>query len=746
VDKPNLDGVSIEALIEHLKSPEAWTRHQARKELSERDADDVLASVEDWVDRLSPETVDYDHHLVEAMWACQNVERPSEKIVRLVLNAGDGHARSAGARIIRYWHEQLSDPVAMVTEACGDSFPRTRMEAVLSAGFIPNAQAYAAALRSVDHPGDPFLDQALPQTRKALERYWRPALEAGTIRFEKESHRRLAEQEAGIGFENRLENFLSLESPGEQEIAGVCDQLKAIGSEKDIQEVVAALTKRKDLMSPEATIAILETLKEMAKSHQSKALLRRMLSIQKMLGSENELIAVLAAENLGAWGVSKAADTLTRVVQESDRKSTVRRSAAVALAKVGNSAALETLVRLSSASDPETRYVALCGLAAADPDQAARIAANLLAEDPGSADPVPAILAMLKQRRGDRLLTDALQGAVIHPNVSEAVNEFHRASGLLPETLAERFRSSPRSTSLTELLLAEDQRLLTRDVETSGDAARGEIIYRRKALSCTNCHAIGTVGGLIGPNLVAVGAAAKTGYIVESILKPNQAIAEHYENRLFLLEDGTTRTGIISFRSDQRVVVRDASKAGREVNLSVDEILAEKAMPSAMPAGLADQLSDRQEFLDLAKFVASLGKPGVYANDESPVIRKWQVIAVPAGSQIPPESDRWQTVYGTVGGELPTADLPLGERVIARGHVNVQVAGAIRLLLNAREGLKVWVDDVEWTDPSDAIHLAQGRRALTFAIKRTERGERGLRVEPEPAPGSAIKFQPEGGR
>ena len=116
---------------------------------------------------------DYDHHLVEAMWACQNVERVSENILKRVLAAKDGHARSAGARMIRYWHDQLSDPVGMIATASADSFPRTRMEAVLSAGYIPRAESFVAALHSLDHPGDPVLDQALPQTMKALEQYWR---------------------------------------------------------------------------------------------------------------------------------------------------------------------------------------------------------------------------------------------------------------------------------------------------------------------------------------------------------------------------------------------------------------------------------------------------------------------------------------------------------------------------------------------------------------------------------------------
>ncbi len=82
------------------------------------------------------------------------------------------------------------------------------MEAVLSAGYIPRAEAFVAALHSLDHPGDAVLDQALPQTMKALEPYWRPAMDAGELQFAKPTHREYAEQGAGIGLERRLAKFL----------------------------------------------------------------------------------------------------------------------------------------------------------------------------------------------------------------------------------------------------------------------------------------------------------------------------------------------------------------------------------------------------------------------------------------------------------------------------------------------------------------------------------------------------------
>ncbi|MGB7347768.1 MAG: PVC-type heme-binding CxxCH protein [Pirellulaceae bacterium] len=751
VKKPKLVGRSVGELIEQLKSPEPWTRHQARKELSERNADEVLAALENWVDNLDPSDTQHDHHLVEAMWACQNVERPSEKILKLVLNAKDGHARSAGARIIRYWHADLSDPNGMIAAACNDSFPRTRMEAVLSAGFIPKAEAYTAALNSLDHPNDEFLAQALPQTRKALEQYWRPALEAGTLRFAKETHRAYAEQEAGIGLEERLFKFLDQTSPSQQEISGVCDQLKAVGKANEIQQVLAALVRGHEKKSPAATIALLETLREMGGSHSSKPLQRRMRGLKKLLGSENESVAVLAAENIGAWAIQGVDVDLVKLIKNVDRPTALRRSAAIALAKVGDKVDIETLAELSTDGDLQTRYAALPGLVVADLDRGVEIAAKLFVADPDESNPVPLIQAILKSRRGEKLLSEAMRDVAIHPNVLSRVSEFHRSSGLLPADLAELFRASSGSESLATLLLAEDQVSLTNDVENFGDAHRGETIYRRKSLACTSCHAIGPVGSLIGPNLVAVGGAAKTGYIVESILQPNKAIAEHFENRSFVMEDGTIQTGIIAFKNDKEVVIRDAAQAGKEVHLAAEEILAERPAISAMPAGLADQLSNRQEFLDLAKFVSALGKHGEFANDESPVIRKWQIMAAPSGnassiSETSNDDAKWATIYSKINGELPSEDYPTGARVLARGFVNVQVAGELRLDINEITGLRLWIDGKEMPDPTASINLAKGRSTITCLIDQTQRGNSGVRVELVTPSGSPIKYQPEGGK
>ena len=167
-------------------------------------------------------------------------------------------------------------------------------------------------------------------------------------------------------------------------------------------------------------------------------------------------------------------------------------------------------------------------------------------------------------------------------------------------------------------------------------------------------------------------------------------------------------------------------------------------MPSLMPAGLVDQLQSRQEFLNLANFVALLGRPGPFANDESPVIRKWQVTPGSA-DKLPAEKAPWQRVYSMVDGHLPDDELGESPLVFARGFVQVQAAGKVGLLINESAGLQLWIDGQKIKDLAAPVHLAEGRHSLTFAIRRDRRKGMGLRVELTTPLGSPAKFQPEGG-
>jgi len=743
IKRPELVDAPVQRLIQYLKSPEAWIRHQARKELSEHEPDKVLVAAEVWVKTLDSSESEYAHHLVEAMWACQNVERSSESILKKVLQSKDGHARAAGARVIRYWYGDLSDPVKMIAQLARDDFARVRMEAVLSAGFIPDAKAFPAALNALDHKQDKFIALALPQAVTALERYWRPDFETGKLKFDKESHREFAEREAGLGFDKRLDSYLKKKTPGLEETRSIANRLISDGTIRQARMVVDSLGQKGVKTSPEVTLVLLDGLAQVGRRGDF-SLGQRVSPLKELLHHTDDAVAASAIANLGVWQLKGSDPDLFKILRDDKRATSVRQAAAVSLGQLKGVEAANSLRSLAQDGSLSERYFAVFGLIVTDLDEAAEASAGLFVQAPGQSDPAALVQAFTRLSGGSNALTRALEGKKLHTQVVDQLAEYHRRTGQLPKSLENIFHpSTPKS--LSALLIKENRKTLTADVAKLGDPVRGENVYRRKALACFSCHAIGPAGSHIGPNLVAVGAAAQTDYVIEAILQPNKAIAQHYENKLITLIDGAIHMGTITFQSEKEVVLQDSALGGKEVKIPMNKVRKMKPMPSLMPAGLADQLKTRQEFLDLAKFVSLLGRPGPYANDESPVIRKWRIKAGDQPVPIPSTKALWLPAYSMVNGELPAADLGRGKVVYARGYIDVLVAGNLKLQLNDTKGLRLWVEGKEMADLAQPIHLDKGRRTLTFAIDRAKRGKTGLRVELIQVPGSSAKFKPVGG-
>src|SRR5439155_25199796 len=92
-----------------------------------------------------------------------------------------------------------------------------------------------------------------------------------------------------------------------------------------------------------------------------------------------------------------------------------------------------------------------------------------------------------------------------------------------PELVLALTRSAGLEDAGLTLTPAEIQQIAA-SVASQGDPARGEKVFRRTELGCLTCHAIGGVGGKVGPDLTSIGASAPVDYLVESIFYPNRKI------------------------------------------------------------------------------------------------------------------------------------------------------------------------------------------------------------------------------
>ena len=163
---------------------------------------------------------------------------------------------------------------------------------------------------------------------------------------------------------------------------------------------------------------------------------------------------------------------------------------------------------------------------------------------------------------------------------------------------------------LAESLLAESPDSLISAVGQLGDPVRGALVFYRAELNCHKCHEANQRGRALGPDLSQQRPTNIT-EMVESILSPSAKIRMGFESQVFLLEDGRQLTGVVVSEDDEVVVLDRIEEADQPLRLDVNEIVDRKrASVSMMPSGLANQLSDRQEFLDLIRYLVEIAARG----------------------------------------------------------------------------------------------------------------------------------------
>jgi putative membrane-bound dehydrogenase-like protein len=134
-----------------------------------------------------------------------------------------------------------------------------------------------------------------------------------------------------------------------------------------------------------------------------------------------------------------------------------------------------------------------------------------------------------------------------------------------------------------------------------GDMRRGQAVFNGAKAACSACHAIGYLGGNVGPDLTRIGQIRSERDLLESIVFPSASFVRSYEPVVISTRDGKAYNGVIRKDAPEEVVL--ATGPNQEVRLAREEI--EEIQPSqvsVMPAGL-DQLLTRQELADLVAFL-----------------------------------------------------------------------------------------------------------------------------------------------
>lgn len=181
VRQPDLAGMTHAELLEQLKSPERWTRQQAKRLLSQRDSRAVVEAADAWLAQLPADHPERDRLLLEGsgIFHAHEVARP--QLLDELVRSGDPRIRAYAMRLGGEWADRLPDPLAILARGVKDAHPRVRLEAAVASTYIPRAEAVTVATKLLGRERDAFLTYALHQSVRALQPYWEGPFSSGTL-------------------------------------------------------------------------------------------------------------------------------------------------------------------------------------------------------------------------------------------------------------------------------------------------------------------------------------------------------------------------------------------------------------------------------------------------------------------------------------------------------------------------------------------------------------------------------------
>ena len=786
VQPPQLEKASIPELLALQSSPEPWNRLQAKLLLKQRAPEAVLPELQRWLAGLDRQQPNYESLRLEGLWIYQTLNLVQRPLLEELLKSADHRIRAAAVRVAADWVNRLdAEPVGVAqaalpgvasavatvpvavsaadatggtkagslsrsqqraldyfSQAVADSHPRVRLEGVRALARIPHAVAAETAMVVLDQPLDRWLDFAAWQTMRDLQSSWLPAVQRGELDFGGRIDRLTFALRAAESPEI-AQPLLELVRTGRipvNRLTPVLTLVASVGNGAELQELLVRAAMSDSGLEPAQRAAILEAMAQEAPRRKVVPAGGFEL-LTGLLNATDVTLRAAAMRAAGTWKRDEHRGTVERAAHE-DAAEPVRLAAIEALAELGGDSAIAVLVERAKQGNLPERQRAVVSLARLAPRLSAEAAVQLLGQT--ELDPGLVVGELLARREGPSSLTAALAGAELPPDVARLLLRAAQATGKpLPELLAAIEKAGKLKDfrwTLTPDLLSE----LVADVAAKGDPHRGEMVYRRQQLQCQKCHAIGGAGGLVGPDLVSIGASAQVDYIIESLLAPNAKVKENYHAITILTDQGKLVTGIPIRDGQEEIVVRDAE--GRVVTIPKATIEERAESRSLMPDGTVDGLT-RTELVDLVRFLSELGKVGDFAVSSRALIRNWEtLLPTPAAQQRlrrtsfdtaatnDPELT-WQPIYGRISGDLPLEELPLHTlqgntppTSFVRFQIEHRTAGPVRLKFHSVTGLALWVDGKPTPIQTDLeVALPNGIHQFVLAIDRTQAAA--LRIE-----------------
>ena len=772
VKRDKLEDMKPAALLEQLRLPEQSTRTWAKRMLRRFPLAEVQAELQTKIEAVrksmpaATEEARYtseQQYLVELLWAGLHLDYLDRDLLGELLQSDVPAARAAAVRVASdFCHRREPATLRTVLEkAIQDEHPQVRLEAITALRRLPESGSATTALQAWQRPIDGSMDFALWKTLRDLAPHWVPLVESGRFDFANDATALTFALKA-VESTNVVNPLLQVLREGQLSNGAATTVVKQIANLADAAQLDALLAWVQQTDEAERLEWILLIGGE-AKAQPSEIPGEIRQGLEQWLrdGLTDRLTAVQVQKLIQVaakwpepatltllWQATSANQELPADLLEAATKAIV--DVLLATPAEQRSELVQQIVnsieQCAAGSPARARWigqVARWDLKRAVP----WIVAELSVEQP--LEHVGRLLGpLLEQRGGQAMLAGKMKevSSVLPPEMAREALRLLRASPEPESALAEALRTSGQLSEVGWKLSATQFAEMVQQVSRVGDPVAGEQVYRRADLQCMNCHAIGGVGSIVGPDMISIGASAPVDYLLESLLDPAAKVKEGYHTKKILTQEGTILTGMVQSFSGGVYRLRMADGSLKDV--AEDEIDEIADGSSLMPAGLVDTLTST-DLINLVSFLSNLGRTEAFSIRTDDTARAWQVLqwqqevhrlmnrtsfdSVTDGRSGLP----WTNVLPRVSGLVPAEELPtykihanVPPTSFLRTKLQVVEAGQVEIILSEEAGVQLWLHGKPTPVAGGrvALDLPQGDCEIVVALDREIRSD-GIRLQ-----------------
>ncbi|MEO1999365.1 MAG: PVC-type heme-binding CxxCH protein [Planctomycetaceae bacterium] len=610
---PDLAVAPLSDVLDALKSPEHWTRYQAKRALTSRKIDDVSPALHAWVRSLDPQAPLYEHHLYEALGVYATLELVAPALLDRLLWAREPLARAYAARIVGRWHDRLTEPLNLLSPRILDEDPLVRMEAVMACAAIDSIRSIAVAARVGDRPRDEWIDYSFIQATHHLRPVWLAALRDGNVPFSDPRHlATVLNEAAGREVIDDLKRLADADDLPPTSRAAVIAAILSVGDADDLRiyGLDTSRFRHADRYDAAAHANILARLIETTRFRKLRPSGNLADALNDLLDQRNLELRSRALTLAGLWKVDGTQDRVRSAAQNQALPVALRAAALGALANMQLPASRSLLVQYAGDdADMALRSSAIQSLASIDMPVAAGYAATVFSETELNASDCTAILrVLLAQKGGAAALTGVLRERPLTPARATHVLRALFATGHSNKLLFDILNRSLGADTNTADYSAQYVERLVLGAQQMGQAKRGADVFQ--ATACSSCHKISGSGGSSGPDLTAIGTTLSPQRIAEEVLWPNRHVKEGFSLVQVITDQGKVHVGYERTTRDSRqagdLILEDLATRQR-ITISQRSIEQRRVTGSPMPTGLTSRLS-RAQLLDLVRYLSELGR------------------------------------------------------------------------------------------------------------------------------------------